>query len=214
VSEAVKAQLSTAALVATVGDGARAQLSTATAVACVSVSDAVTAQVSTAAAVACLGYPALAFVSTATLTACVTTAALARGAYSESDGMSIIMPAEGERAILEALLDAELTVRLYVNDMAPGEHDTAASFTEAAGGGYAGKVLQFADWTFSGVNPTIAAYPVLTWTFTGALSGTATIHGYVVTRADGTVLWAERMAGFTPAASGDYRSLALRLGIG
>ncbi len=129
--------------------------------------------------------------------------------------MSIVIPGQGELAILQGLLNASLVIHLYVNNKTPGETDVASSYAEATGGGYAAQSLTYANWTYSGINPTMAAYPTLTWTFTGALSGNATIYGYYVTRAtDGVLLWAESMSPFTPASNGDYRAISLQIGIG
>lgn len=98
-----------------------------------------------------------------------------------------------------------LTLRLFVNDVTPAQ--TGISYTEAAGGGYAAKTLTNGSWTVATVNdPSDAVYAQQTWTFTGALTGNATIYGYYVTDADDTVIYAQRAEVaemFIPATDGD-----------
>jgi hypothetical protein len=98
-----------------------------------------------------------------------------------------------------------LTLKLFTNDYTPVDTSVAGSFTEASGGGYAAKTLTNGSWTVTTANdPSDAVYAQQTFTFTGALSGSATIYGYFVVDADGTLIWAERLAqSFTPASNGD-----------
>lgn len=126
--------------------------------------------------------------------------------------MSIIVADAAEIDMLEYIVGKTTTVRdvvlkLFTNNITPGSSDTEASFTEAAGGGYAAKTLTGASWSIStnGSGQAEATYAQQTWTFTGALSGGATIYGYYAVKAtDGTLLWAQRAdAPFTPANNGD-----------
>ena len=98
-----------------------------------------------------------------------------------------------------------LTMKLFVNDYTPVDTSVAGSFTEAAGGGYAAKTLTNGSWTVTPANdPSDAVYAEQVWTFTGALTGNATIYGYFIVNADGTLIYAERLsAGFQPANNGD-----------
>ena len=87
---------------------------------------------------------------------------------------------------------------------APAETDTAATYTEAAGGGYASKTLAGANWSITGGNPSVASYAAQTTTFTGPLTTNPTIYGYFVTRlTTGDLVLSETFANFTPAAAGD-----------
>ena len=133
--------------------------------------------------------------------------------------MALKVPTASEITILKVILNVlpaeDLVVRLYTNDVTPGDADTAASYVEASGGGYAPKTLTPADWTFSttGDGKGQGEQPVQEWVFTGPLDGNASIYGYFVTHAtSGTLLWAERdpevatKGAFTPANNGDtYR---------
>lgn len=102
-----------------------------------------------------------------------------------------------------------LTLKLFTSNTTPAQTDTAATYTEAAGGGYAAKTLTNGSWTVATANdPSDAVYAIQTWTFTGALTGSATIYGYFVVDADGTLIFAERAsATYTPANSGDQYSV-------
>lgn len=122
--------------------------------------------------------------------------------------MTLLVSNSGEIAALAYLVNKaapeNLVYRLFTNNITPAEGDTAATYTEAAGGGYASKTLAGASWTVTPGNPSTAAYPAQTWTFTGALTAGATVYGYYVTRVTtGDLVLAETFASFTPAASGD-----------
>ena len=97
------------------------------------------------------------------------------------------------------------TLKLFTSNTTPADTDTAATYTEAAGGGYAAKTLTNGSFTVTvGNDPSDAVYAQQTWTFTGALTGNATIYGYYVVDADGVLQWAERLgAAYTPANNGD-----------
>lgn len=122
--------------------------------------------------------------------------------------MTIMVPNTGEVIALSYLVNKaapeNLVYRYFTNNITPSETDTAATYTEAAGGGYAALALTGANWTVTGGAPSAASYAQQTTTFTGALTGNATIYGYFVTRAtSGDLVLAETFASFTPAANGD-----------
>lgn len=122
--------------------------------------------------------------------------------------MALVVPQVGEVIALKAFLNntagQDQTLKLFANNVTPAETDTAATYTEAAGGGYTNKALAGASWTFTSGTPSFAQYAQQTFTFTGALTTNPTIYGYfVVQTTSGTLLWAEAMASFTPANNGD-----------
>lgn len=85
-----------------------------------------------------------------------------------------------------------LTLRLFTNNVTPGETDTAATFTEASGNGYAAIPLSGAGWTVTPGAPTSAAHSQQTFTFTGALGN---VYGYYLTRTtSGDLAYAERFS--------------------
>lgn len=123
--------------------------------------------------------------------------------------MTILVPNTGEVIALSYLTNKVTTTRdliykLFSNNITPSETDTAATYTETTGGGYASKTLTGASWTVTGGAPSNAAYAAQTWTFSGAVGGTGIIYGYFVIRAtDVDLVLAETFTNFTPATSGD-----------
>lgn len=125
--------------------------------------------------------------------------------------MTIVVPNGGEEIILNYIFNKDapedLDFRLFAADITPAETDTAATYTgsEAAGGGYAEIALTGTDFTVTPGAPSSAAAAQQTWTFSGALTGNATIYGYFVTRAvTADLLYAERgPSTLQPATSGD-----------
>jgi hypothetical protein len=97
-------------------------------------------------------------------------------------------------------------LRLFTNNLTPLDSHTLASFTAASGGGYADHTLTGGSWTIGddGGGVVQAAYAVQTFTFTGALTGNATVYGYCLSRG-GVLISAELSAvPQTPVASGNY----------
>lgn len=123
--------------------------------------------------------------------------------------MTILVPNAGEVIALNYLVNKvtvtrDLIYKLFATNVTPAETDTAATYTEAAGGGYASKTLTGASWTVTGGAPSQAAYAQQTWTFTGALTTNPTVYGYYVIRAtDVDLVLAETFTSFTPTNNGD-----------
>jgi hypothetical protein len=121
--------------------------------------------------------------------------------------MALVVPNAGEDVMLQNILNKTApenqTLKLYTNNITPAETDTAGTYTEASGSGYAAKSLTGASWTVTPGAPTTAAAAQQTWTFTGALGN---VYGYFVVQAtSGIILWAERFTGapFNVANNGD-----------
>lgn len=118
--------------------------------------------------------------------------------------MALQIVFEGENHfILDILFGAlavrNTTLRLYTNDITPGNSDTDASFTEAESGwGYSAKTLTRGSWTItqgSGSTKTYATYAEQDFTFATHDGGTDYVYGYYITFDDGgtqRVLGAER----------------------
>lgn len=104
--------------------------------------------------------------------------------------MTIIVPNVGEVAIATRILDQALVLKLYSNDLVPGELDSLPSFIEVTGGGYVPINLEYANWVITPDG--IAIYPAYNFQFTGPTTGPGTIFGYYVVNPAGIVLWAER----------------------
>ncbi len=132
--------------------------------------------------------------------------------------MTLLVPNTGEVIALQYLVNKvatpeNLIYRLFATNVTPAETDTAATYTEAAGGGYSSKTLTGASWTVTGGAPSSATYAAQTYTFTGALTTNATIFGYYVVRASSTdLVLAETFSSFTPATNGDNIVLTPQIG--
>ena len=131
--------------------------------------------------------------------------------------MPLVFTNEGEARILSIALGAAaqeaLTLKLFASNTVPAETDTAATYTEAVGGGYAAVPLVGGNWVVTPGDPTVAAYPQQAFTFTGPLTGNPTVYGYYVVGAtSGKLYWAERLAAaFTPANAGDGLKITLKI---
>jgi len=85
-----------------------------------------------------------------------------------------------------------LVLRLYSNNRSPSKTDVVGDYTEVTGNGYSATTLNPANFVFSSGDPTSAAYPQVTFTFTGAAGN---IYGYYVTRASsGDLQFANRFS--------------------
>lgn len=108
--------------------------------------------------------------------------------------MALVVPNAAEKAMLENFLNKtapeNLTLKLYTNNITPGETNVAGDFTEASGSGYAAASLNAANWTVTEGAPTEGVYPEVVFTFTGALGN---VYGYFLVGAtSGAIKWAER----------------------
>jgi len=130
--------------------------------------------------------------------------------------MAIVLADVGADAFLEIIFNDsraaggdDLTLKLYTNNYTPLDTSVAGDFTEASGGGYAAATLTMGSWTVAtGNDPSDAVYAEQTWTFTGALTASATIYGYFIVDDDGTLILAEKFDySFTPAKNGDQLRL-------
>jgi hypothetical protein len=121
--------------------------------------------------------------------------------------MALVFPDVGENKSLENIVNKtapeNLVLRLYTSNTTPGESDTAGTYTEASGGGYAAITLTGSSWGAAASGS--IAYAQQTFTFS-SVPGTATMYGYFMTEATSGVLkYAERFTGapFTIANAGD-----------
>lgn len=126
--------------------------------------------------------------------------------------MTLVVQNSGEVAALSYLVNKatpeNLVFKYFTNNITPSETDTAATYTEATGGGYAAITATGANWTIAAGNPSVASYPQQTTTFTGPLTGNTTIYGYFVVRAtSGDLVLSETFTPFTPASNGDTLKL-------
>lgn len=132
--------------------------------------------------------------------------------------MAIVVPNNGEGDFLSYFVNKSspenLVLRLFTNNITPAETDTAATYTEASGFGYAAITLTGASWTVTEGAPSNASFAQQTFTFTGALGN---VYGYHCTRVtSGRIAYSERFTDgpynianngdqikITPAVTGD-----------
>jgi hypothetical protein len=105
-------------------------------------------------------------------------------------------PNQGEGIILAYLVNKDspsnLTLRLFTNNITPGNTDDEGDYTEASGDGYAAIALTGASWAIVEGAPSEASYAQQEFTFTGALGN---VYGYFYTRdSDDKLTSAERFA--------------------
>lgn len=107
--------------------------------------------------------------------------------------MTLIVPTVGLNKFLslglQSVLSGDLTLKLYSNNVTPGETDTAATYTVVAGGGYTNITLDKDDWTIAAE---VASQAQKQFDFTSATSAPTTIYGYYVVNSDNVLMWAER----------------------
>ena len=124
--------------------------------------------------------------------------------------MTLVVPNEAEVLALAAWAGKTAsatpwTLKLFSNNVTPGSGDTAATYTEVAGGGYANFNLTAASWTITANAPSSMTHPAHTFSFTGATNAPGTIYGYYIVDANNKIVVAERLASppFTPSVNGD-----------
>lgn len=107
-------------------------------------------------------------------------------------------PNEGESRMLETIVNktaAEtLTLKLFGNNITPGEADTAATYTEVSGGGYAAKTMTGANWTAANGSNSYITHSAQTFSFTGATTPNTVYGYYLVQSTSNRVMWAERFS--------------------
>lgn len=111
--------------------------------------------------------------------------------------MTLLVPNNGEGDGLGYFVNKtapqDLVLCLFTNNITPAETDTTATYTEAAGNGYANAALAGANWVVTEGAPSNASYAQQVFGFTGALGN---VYGYFLKRAaSGRIAWAERFTG-------------------
>lgn len=121
--------------------------------------------------------------------------------------MALVVPDEGERRLLDYIVNREIAIHLYTNSVAlSGETFDTASFTEATETGYASQTLTHSGWT-AGISTTGGISAALydngiTFTFATGQD----VQGYYMTDTSNQILWAEEFPGAPfqlPTGGGD-----------
>lgn len=108
--------------------------------------------------------------------------------------MALLMPHDGVKDALSHMVGInnaeDLVLRLFTNDITPQKGDTAATYHEPSGSGYAPKPLDQQYWIITDTVPPAAVHAQQIFSFTGPLGN---VHGYFLTRANsGKIAWSER----------------------
>jgi hypothetical protein len=116
--------------------------------------------------------------------------------------MALVVPNATKEAWLKAALNhtaqnQNYVLKLFTNNVTPGESDTAATFTAQAEGGISNPTLTGSSFTFgTAANVVTASFAEQTFTFTSVPGTTPNNYGYFTTRTTGGELgWAERFTG-------------------
>lgn len=121
--------------------------------------------------------------------------------------MSLVVPSVQKQVIFTGWigLHTPWSLRIYGNDVTPGDDSLAGDFTQISGGGYAAVALAAGSWSITAATPSIASYAAQTFTFTGPIGGPGTIYGYYILDSTGLLILAERLPfpPFSPANNGD-----------
>lgn len=123
--------------------------------------------------------------------------------------MALLVPDVGEVVMLGRAINnvsaENLTLKLFVTNVATAEGNVAASFTEMSAAGYAAKTLTGGSWSIATVDGvTTASYAQQTISSTAA---TSCWGYYIVGATSGTLYWAENFGADYPvgAGGGDYK---------
>jgi len=119
--------------------------------------------------------------------------------------MTLVVSDEGERRILEYIVDRNIALHLYTNSVAlSGETFNTASFTEATETGYAATTITSAGWaatTTGGISSALYDNGI-----TFSFSTGQDVQGYYMTDTSDQILWAEEFPGAPfqlPVGGGD-----------
>lgn len=131
--------------------------------------------------------------------------------------MTLVVVDQGESLILQAIINKtapqDLDLRLFKNNVTPGETDTEATYTEADFTGYAAIALTASSWNITGTAPTSAGYAEQTFTSTTG-SQNQNVYGYYITQhTSGKLIWAEAFSDgpYLISNSGDNINVTLAL---
>ena len=111
---------------------------------------------------------------------------------------------QAEEHFLDLILAVNYTLRLFKNNVTPGDTLTEGDFTEADFTGYSANAMTGGAWVTTPGDPCTGAYAKQSFT-SSADQAAQTIYGYYVTRtSDGALEWFEKFdASVTVQYNGD-----------
>jgi len=131
--------------------------------------------------------------------------------------MAIVFTNAGELIALRNILNNQapqtLELRLFSNNRVPAKTDVTADYTQVTGFGYQPVTLVDTDFVYTPGDPSTAAFPQITFQFTGAAGP---IYGYyVVQETSGSLIFANRFANapITVLNNGDEIRITLTLSL-
>lgn len=113
--------------------------------------------------------------------------------------MALNVPVGGEALALQYLVNKStpqnLILKLFKNDITPGETDVVGDYTEANFTGYSAITLTGSSWTVNGASsPAVASYAQQSFVSTAGSQNQA-VYGYYLVRASGgELVYSERFA--------------------
>jgi len=131
--------------------------------------------------------------------------------------MALVVPDVGEAVLGDAALGktamtSTVKLKLYTNNVTPGESDTRTTYTEATGNGYAEKAITNSNWsTVTTTGTTESTHSQQDFDFTGALGD---VYGYLfATATAGILMWSEKFptAPYNIANNGDRISITAKI---
>lgn len=133
--------------------------------------------------------------------------------------MALLVPDVGEVRLLSyavnKLTPENFTLKLYQNNITPGESDVAGTYTEATFTGYAATTLTGANFTVSTVTGTTTATYSPNQVFTSTANQTTQlIYGYfVVGASSGILMWAEKFTDgpYAISVNGDSITITVKI---
>jgi hypothetical protein len=110
--------------------------------------------------------------------------------------MAVVFTNAAEQVALENFINKtapeNLVLRLYSDNQTPAKTDVVGDYTEVSGNGYLAVTLTPNNFVMTPGDPSSAAYPQVTFAFTGAAGN---VYGYYVTRAStGDLMFANRFS--------------------
>lgn len=102
--------------------------------------------------------------------------------------MDAVYPDEGLLEIQDQMLEDDLILRLYINDVTPVFTTVLANLTEASWTGYVALTLDFASWVTKGIQNHRASALGNPASFLNSSGSPVQAYGYFITNAAGTKL--------------------------
>lgn len=135
--------------------------------------------------------------------------------------MALVVPDLSDLIMLSLILkqtttyvQRDQTLKLFQNNITPGDGDVTGTYTEATFTGYASVPITGTSWTISTTSHvTTAAYAQQTFSSTANQTAQSIYGYYVISQTDGNLYWAERFTNgpYVIANNGDQIKVTLQI---